>query len=291
MKALMLALVLAIGWTTSAHSCSEDGKSGFLPENNMRIPVGMKSRIGGLTEAQFNSVIEKVEKIYSPVISNLDSKLVIERLWTNDNVNAYAKRDLPKVWTVQMFGGLARHTAITPDGFALVLCHELGHHIGGAPKKRSTMNAWATSEGQSDYFATLKCLRQVFLNDNNAKIVKTLAAPAELTSACKKAFTKDDVQICIRSGMAGASVANLFASLGSEKLASFSTPDLTVVSSNVDSHPATQCRLDTFFQGSVCEASLNEDVDQTDEIRGTCHKVSGHSNGMRPRCWHKPVTK
>ncbi len=291
MKALMLTFVLALGWTTSTFSCSEDGKSGFLPENDMRIPVGMKAINGGLTEAQFNGVIAKVERLYSPVISNLGSKLVIERLWTNTKVNAYAKRDTPKVWTVQMFGGLARHASVTADGFALVLCHELGHHIGGAPKKRATMNPWASSEGQSDYFATLKCLRQVFLNDNNAAIVRTLSAPAELVSACKKVFTKDDVNICIRSGMAGASVANLFASMDSAKLASFSTPDLTVVTSNVDSHPATQCRLDTFFQGSLCEVSFNEDVDQKDEIRGTCHKASGHSTGMRPRCWHKPVTK
>ncbi len=291
MKALMLVLVLATGWTTSAISCSEDGKSGFLPDNDMRIPVGMKRMLGGITEAQFNNVIGRVERFYSPVISNLGAKLVIERLWTDEKVNAYAKRDFPLVWTVQMFGGLARHEAITPDGFALVLCHEVGHHIGGAPKKRAGMNPWASSEGQSDYFATLKCLRQLFLNDNNAAIGKTLAAPAELIAACKKTFTRDDVNICIRSGMAGASVATLFASMGSEKLASFSTPDLSVVASNVDSHPATQCRLDTFFQGSICDVSFNEDVHQSDEIRGTCHKAAGHSSGLRPRCWHKPVSK
>ena len=291
MKALMLILVLALGWTSSTFACSEDGKTGFLPANNMHIPVGMKAINGGLTLAQFNGVIAKVERLYAPVVSNLGAKLVVERLWADTNVNAYAKRDNPKVWTVQMFGGLARHSAITADGFALVLCHELGHHIGGAPKKRATMNPWASSEGQSDYFATLKCLRQVFLNDNNAAIVKTLAAPAELIAACKKAFTKDDVNICVRSGMAGASVATLFASMGgTAKLASFSTPDLTVVSANIDSHPATQCRLDTFFQGSICEVGFNENVDQRDEVRGTCHKSTGHSSGMRPRCWHKPIS-
>ena len=288
MKVVALILALVSGWT---YACSEDGKTGFLPENNMRIPVGVKSVYGGLSQAQFNNVISKVEKIYAPVVSNLGARLSIERLWTDENVNAYAKRDTPKVWTVQMFGGLARHQTITADGFALVLCHELGHHIGGAPKKRNTMNPWASSEGQSDYFATLKCLRQVFLNDNNAAIVKSLSAPAYLVAECKKAFTKDDVNICVRSGMAGASVAALFASFDNSKLANFNTPDSTQVTSNVDSHPATQCRLDTFFQGAICTAAFNEDVDQKDETRGTCHGVLGHSKGLRPRCWHKPVTK
>lgn len=289
MKVLaIVALILVCGQT---FGCSEDGKSGFLPKNNVHIPVGFKAMNGGLTQVQFNDVISKVESVYAPVISNLGAQLVIDRLWSETNVNALAKRDAPKVWTVQMFGGLARHQTITEDGFALVLCHELGHHIGGAPKKRTSLSAWATSEGQSDYFATLKCLREIFLTQDNAAAVRKLSAPAELIAACKKAFTKDDVNICIRSGMAGASVANLFSSMESSKLASFNTPDLTVVTSNVDSHPKTQCRLDTFFQGSICNKSSNEDVSQSDEIQGTCHGVTGHTSGLRPRCWHKPITR
>jgi hypothetical protein len=288
MKVFTLVLALISG---CAFACSENGNSGFLPENNMYIPVGTKSMNGGLTQAQFNAVITKVETIYSPVVANMGGKLVVERRWTDGNVNAYAKRDTPKVWTVQMFGGLARHQTITTDGFALVLCHELGHHIGGAPKKKSINSPWAGSEGQSDYFATLKCLRHVFLNDNNAAIVKSLAAPAYLVAACKKAFNKDDVNICIRSGMAGASVAALFASMDNSKAANFNTPDTHVVSQNFDDHPDTQCRLDTFFQGAICTKSFNEDVSQKDEIVGTCHQVTGFTSGLRPRCWHKPVTR
>ncbi len=285
MKFFAIVLTLVSGM---ALACSDDGKTGFLPENTMSIPVGAKTAFGGLSQAQFNGVISKVTKIYAPVVSNMGGRLVVERLWTDGTVNAYAKRDTPKVWTVQMFGGLARHSAITEDGFALVLCHELGHHIGGAPKKRSVMSAWSSPEGQADYFATLKCLRHVFLNDNNAQIIKTLAVPADLATACNKAFSKDDANICIRSGMAGASVATLFASMGSEKLSSFSTPDRTSVSSTFEAHPATQCRLDTFFQGSLCTKSFHEDVSQTDEVVGTCHGSTNFREGLRPRCWFKP---
>lgn len=290
MKFLALTLTLALGWNQSVLACSEDGKSGFLPENSLRIPVGMKTN-GGLTEEQFNAVITKVERIYAPIIENLGSKLVVERLWENDRVNALAKRDAPKVWTVQMFGGLARHSTITPDGFALVLCHEIGHHIGGAPKKRSSLMPWVSSEGQSDYFATLKCLRRVFQFDNNAAVVKKLLVPSALTAACKNAHSREDVSVCIRSGMAGASVAALFAQEGRTKTASFTTPDAAQVSSNYDGHPDTQCRLDTFFQGAICEAGMNEDVSQSDETVGTCHGALNHDAGLRPRCWHKPKDK
>jgi hypothetical protein len=215
-------------------------------------------------------------------------RLNISRKWDDGTVNANAMR-LLGTWNVNMYGGLARHSAITSDGFALVLCHELGHHLGGASKVNQFLQRWASNEGQSDYFATLKCLRRAFLNDNNAQIVKNLNAPPALTSACAQAWpNKDDRNICIRSGMAGASVSNLFAAMRNRPIANFETPDMKVVSKTDDSHPAHQCRLDTYFQGALCEKSFNEDVSQKDEVQGTCHRSTGHTVGVRPLCWFKP---
>lgn len=283
---LLLALVLTFNLGTTTWACTEDGSSGFLPENNLYIPVGVKLA-GGLTKEQFDAVIDKVEDIYAPIVSNMGATLKVERKWDDGTVNAYATRI--GNWNVNMFGGLARHATITEDGFALVLCHEIGHHLGGAPKVNGILNRWASNEGQSDYFATLKCLRKTFLNDNNGAIVRKLKAPKALTDACASAWpNKDDKAICIRSGMAGASVAALFASLRNQAESKFETPDTTVVSTTNDAHPATQCRLDTYFQGALCEVSFNEDVSQKDEVKGTCHKSLGQSVGLRPLCWFKP---
>lgn len=280
------ALVLSLTLSGAALACSEDGKTGFLPENNLRIPVGAKL-VGGLTQSQFNAVIDKVETIYSPIVSNMGGKLTINRKWEDATVNANATR--LGGWMVNMYGGLARHQTITEDGFALVLCHEIGHHLGGAPKVANFLNKWASNEGQSDYFATLKCLRKTFMNDNNTAVARRLSAPDTLVKACAKAWpNKDDRAICVRSGMAGASVAALFAALRSAPEAKFETPDTKVVTRTDDAHPAHQCRLDTFFQGALCEASENEDVSQKEEVKGTCHGTLGHKVGLRPLCWFKP---
>ncbi len=281
-----VTLILSLTLAGAVFACAENGKTGFLPENNMRIPVGMKTN-GGLTEAQFNSVIQKIETIYAPIVSNMGGKLIVNRKWTDATVNANATRI--GGWVVNMFGGLARHQTITADGFALVLCHEIGHHLGGAPKVSSIINRWASNEGQSDYFATTKCLRRAFLNDNNDAIVRRLNAPQTLLDACTKAWGNSvDRGICIRNGMAGASVAALFASMRNQPEAKFDTPDSKVVARTDDNHPAHQCRLDTYFQGSLCEISFNEDVSQSDEVRGTCHTKLGHQVGTRPLCWFKP---
>ena len=286
MRFLTLLLAFSLTLSGNVFACSEDGSSGFLPDNDLFIPAHAK-RVGGITEAQFNAVIDKIEAIYAPIVSNMGGRLIINRKWNDGTVNANATR--LGGWNVNMFGGLARHEAITEDGFALVLCHEIGHHLGGAPKVGGFFNRWASNEGQSDYFATLKCLRKAFMNDNNAQIARKLKAPKTLVQSCVKAWGNlQDSALCVRNGMAGKSVAALFAALRSQPEASFDTPDRRVVSSTDDKHPAHQCRLDTYFQGALCEASFNEDVSQSDEVRGTCHGRLGHTEGLRPLCWFKP---
>ncbi len=289
MKSLKQGLLVAvIALSGPSWSCTEDGVEGFVPENNMKISVNAK-RLGGLTEAQFNNAIERVEVLYAPIVAQQGGKLVIARDWADATVNAYAQRSGTN-WMVNMFGGLARHETITEDGMSLVVCHEIGHHIGGAPVKASAWSSsWASNEGQADYFSNLKCLRRTFLNDDNIAIVSAMNVPATLTTACEKAWTSaEDRAICVRGGMAGDSVARLFAALRNQATAAkFDTPDPGAVTTTNDNHPATQCRLDTYFQGSLCEVNFNDNVERNSEVAGTCHGTLGHKSGLRPSCWFK----
>lgn len=294
----MSAMVLGLTLASSALACSQDGKGGFLPENDLFIPANTKS-IQGISKEEFDQAIDDVETIYAPIVAGLGGNLKIERNWDDGTVNAYASQT-GKTWKVAMFGGLARHATITKDAMSLVVCHELGHHIGGAPKKGAsagggwwggeTTASWASNEGQADYFATLKCLRKTWMNDNNVAIAKALNAPKIVTDACSKTYKKNkiDSALCVRTSMAGLSVGNLFAVLGKLPQPKFDTPDANVVKVTDDNHPKAQCRVDTYYQGSLCDVNMNEDVSQKEEVKGTCHASLGHKVGLRPLCWFKP---
>jgi hypothetical protein len=297
----MMAMALGLVVAGSALGCSEDGKDGILPENDLYIPANEKS-INGISEAEFNKAIDEIEEVYAPIIASMGAKLNVERKWNDGTVNAYASQS-GKTWKVAMFGGLARHATITKDALALVVCHEIGHHIGGAPKYGSASGGgwwggsgggarvgWASNEGQADYFATLKCLRKSWINDNNEAIVKALNVPKVVTDLCKKSYNKDkvDTALCIRTSMAGKSVSDLFSALGRLPETKFETPDTKVVSNTNHGHPKAQCRLDTYYQGSLCDVNMNEEVSQTEEVKGTCHGSLGHTIGTRPLCWFKP---
>ncbi|MBF0314512.1 MAG: hypothetical protein HQK50_13260 [Oligoflexia bacterium] len=248
------------------------------------MPVGVKN--ANITKEVFNKVITDVETIYVPIVSAKGGKLVVNRNWDDGTVNAYASRS-GNTWNVAMFGGLARHETVTPDGFALVVCHELGHHIGGAPKIR--YNTWASNEGQSDYFSSLKCLRRYFEFDDNVAVVAALNVPVAVQKACDEAHPNIlDAAICKRSAMAGKSVGDLFVALSRGRAIEFSTPDRTVVTRTNDAHPAAQCRLDTYFAGALCEVDKEEDVSNTNVNTGTCTTANGQKIGLRPLCWYKP---
>jgi hypothetical protein len=291
----LLAAAFAVAGFTSTRTA--DLCDGFLPPNNMKIPVGATHQwafsdvaTGGLTEEQFNSVIDRFERLYSDEISKLGGTLKVNRLWTDETVNASANQQ-GTTWNVNMYGGLARHPAITVEGFALVICHEGGHHLGGAPKIGDLWGgrSWATNEGGADYFATLKCLRRFFAEDDNATIVGKAQIDPLAKERCESEFTNvNDQLLCKRSSLAGNSVALLFMDLRKETTPpGFGTPDPKVVTETNDAHPATQCRMDTYFAGAVCHVDASVANSNTDYRQGSC--VQPQDNfGWRPLCWFKP---
>lgn len=291
-KPLSLGIGLISLLSTPVFGCSQDGSEGIFPKNKMRIPVGASMALG-TTQEEFNAVISLVEKTYLPEYTRRGWKLVINRRWTDPTVNANASLD-GNVATINMYGGLARHPEMTMDAFAMVVCHEMGHHLAGSPLYGEGAGSpdWAATEGQSDYFATLKCARFVWATDSTPPEVAVDPAAKE---GCSKSWSKtQDRLICERSSMAGKALAETLRSLNNEDTVTypnptrFDTPDSKVVKKTYEGHPAPQCRLDTYFEGAVCTASKNDPVSSTDATIGTCSSEKGMKVGNRPLCWYKP---
>jgi hypothetical protein len=281
--AWIVALIgMFVGSHTQLNACALDGSSGFMPENNLNIPVGQKN-VSTITEEEFNSIVNAVSDIYKPIARKSGGWLKINANWNDGTVNAYATQ-LWKFWRVNMFGGLARHSEMTADGFALVVCHELGHHLAGAPNR-----AWASVEGQSDYYATTKCARLIWEKQNNEEIVGKLNVPSAIVNSCRTQYSNlEDQLICQRSAMGGLSLAKVLGSLGGNANVSFSTPDTSVVSATNPNHPKAQCRLDTYLAGALCDKDAYTSPGKDDEFTGFCNAFEGDVLGLRPLCWYKP---
>ena len=277
------SLTLVGGSTSVKHLCN-----GIMPENDMRIPV-TRIQSGGISEAQFHGIMDKIVAYYAPVVQAKGGTLTLNRLWTDDTVNASAERR-GRSWIINMYGGLARYPTITEDGMLMVACHEAGHHLGGAPKVASFwgMMDWASNEGQSDYFASLRCMRVILAGADNAAWMASRTVDVVVKTTCESAFTDVNSQIiCMRSALAGENLAVTFQNLKKETtVPRFDTPDQKTVSSTDDSHPAPQCRLDTYYQGALCVHDTNVELSDTDARMGTCIDMT--KIGARSRCWYSP---
>lgn len=288
MKNGILISALAISFSLSqAFACDIHGKSGFMPENSLYISKEDKAT-NGMTKERFEAIVNRVYVSYASIVKAKGATLEMNNNWDDGTVNAFANQK-DGVWHVNMFGGLARHPLVTDDGFLLVVCHETGHHLGGAPKYGGLGNTWASNEGQADYFGSLKCMRRVLEKDDNQAIVAKMVVDAEAKNKCEMVYkSSDEVALCERIAMAGKSLAMLLGDLGGNSKVAFNTPDKKAVRKTNDAHPAAQCRMDTYFSGSLCDKSFTEDVSDKSPINGTCIKRDGYTVGARPLCWYKP---
>ena len=293
---LVAVLPLVPAQVTHLQARTQIEPCAMFPPNNLRFPVD--PRKGQMSIGVFNAVLRKINSLIPQMpemVSN--SRVKIVPMWDNDEVNAYATitqvENNPGIVTQQriiaMFGGLARHPLMTVDGFALVACHELGHHFGGYPAKEQS--GWgAAAEGQADYYGTSKCLRLVFAGENNVQLMSR--RPVDMTARlkCNHAYpnNKEDAAICMRGAMAGYALGTTLGSLGSTvEVVKFNTPEKEVVAETNTSYPTTQCRLDTYFRGALCPEPANHAMSFSDPNIGACRQRSVLDFGSRPVCWFK----
>lgn len=267
--------------------------------------LGFTNRSTGISKEAFDRVLDRVAGVYEPIFEAKGLKLTVVRMWDDPRANAGAmpNPENPAERLIGMFGGMARHEKMTEDGFTLVACHEIGHHIGGAPKKEDPRFLWASGEGQSDYFATLKCARKVFAQDDNVVVMKNRQVPEVVLEKCKKSFNgAQDIALCARSGVASKVMGDVGMALLKEQIREqrpdldvaqipdplHTTPDEREVEATDDTHPLPQCRLDTYFQGALCHVGHDVELSDVDAETGACARRLGDTQGVRPLCWYKP---
>lgn len=280
---MMKTFFLFILFSLSSLACDD----GFVKINSRQIPVDSLDA-NAMTEKDFQEAGKQFEKFFGPELDrDHNAELQVFTSWSSNTVNAFAERN-EDAWIITVYGGLARHKAITMDGLKLIFCHELGHHLGGYPKKSS--NKWSSAEGQSDYFATTKCLRKWWEKENNQQVISNVVVPEFVKLKCAETYSdKNEQSLCQRMSMAGKSVALFIQDLDSDSIEpKFETPDTLVVRAINYMHPFSQCRLDTFFNGSLCKVSKDLGFDDQDETQGACHRRNGDLTGLRPQCWFLP---
>ena len=265
-------------------------------------------------EQNFKSTIDGILAVYRPLIQhNFGAKLVFESDWNSPEENASAdKRDEGKEWVVELYGGLVRNAKLTEDEYTLVVCHELGHFLGGFPFKVELGfdNSWAADEGSADYYATHICTRKLWGTDLATNATYRAKAYPAIRAYCDTIYQAEfDQDFCYRV----MTTSHSYYSKVDGSQVSITRRDHRVRHTPLFDYdyPSPQCRVDISFSGALCNIPNDDGVipglkswhdnglditerfveAQKDAFKYSC-QAQKQSNpdqtvlvGARPKCW------
>lgn len=166
-------------------------------------------------------------------------------------------------WIISSLAGYWRDINFGhPMVHLLVLCHELAHHIGGAPYKYDDNGKirWASMEPQADYFATLACIPEFvkmfpFWIEQNILSFE-LIHPA-LRSNCDNIYNNEyEFKLCVNISQAALNLAYIhheYALPGETEgpVDPLYEEDKIVIELDRNNYPSNQCRFDTHIRGAL----------------------------------------
>ena len=227
-----------------------------------------------LTQEDFNQVIDRVEGLYP--VTEKGEKITVNRLWMGSAIGDHAIRIPVSTLenpVVAITGTAAKDASITKDAFAMVVCHEFGHHLAKGPRIGfRKLESWSAAEGEADYWATSKCLKAYFSKYED-KESNPEDLPLELKGRCEDLNTDPkELFQCYRASAAVVSLSKYLVDKNKSQV-DFSSKAPAVkelVRRFRKDGFRDQCRVDTWLAGVYAGSSA--------------------AHGERPGCWYFGVS-
>lgn len=241
---------------------------------------------GAISSGQNYIKVEKVsdilKELYDPYLRSQGKSLKIEVDYSEQHINAYATRDDDDNPVIKITAGMIAHPKLDEIGLAVILCHEIGHYLGGEPKKlrgRSTKRSWSSAEGQADYYSTAVCLKNLILQDDLFFTPSVKNGLKDIVETQIKAICNSSQ--CEALSRAIYQVAQIYSETSGEsgELSLLNTDPIEAFRTILD-HPRAQCRLDTMIAGLLCPDNLSIGY----EAQDWC----SDEKFRRPKCWFNP---
>lgn len=186
--------------------------------------------------------------IYQPVLKSMGLTLEIQT--NEDSADYYGGASLePGVFRISIGEIIRKDLSGT---LAYTLCHEVGHLLGGEPKKPTS--TWASTEAQSDFYATSVCLKKIYQQNPNLLQGDT-AVHSKVTRVCGQTYANTfEKRICERIAQ---DTFLFFTDVWTYiNFSGITKPSFQVETSAAAekgrNYPSLQCRLEIGFAGALC---------------------------------------
>ena len=238
------------------------------------------STSGFASEAKFNNTLNQARSYFSPLYQKHGKKLSIIGEWDYDENNAKASAYTVDHYYIEIYGGALKAEGTNIDSLRAMICHEVGHHFGGAPFMPAYYEDYylfrGSSEGQADYFATSTCLKNWFRGEDHWKVISSAGFSTKDQKFCQRYYqSRSKIGLCVR-------IITAYKKMLQMKIES-STPlnwlapkeDYPYMLASSVIHPKNKCRLETAYAGVIC---------QKNHPLG-CLSSDTPIEASRPLCW------
>lgn len=147
MRRLLPSLILLVSVDISALCLPDTEVRGVLPTSEIR---------------KLEDIAEEVVSNFSPLFRSSEELVVVFQA-ANPRINAEIMKTEDGL-VLELYGGMLGHPKMKPDTFRLLLCHEIGHALGGPPLK--SRMGWSSTEGQADYYSGKNCARYLGMDES-----------------------------------------------------------------------------------------------------------------------------
>lgn len=239
-------------------------------------------------------------------------KLVRDLDWNKEEANAHAELNPGDDWKIYSSKGWLTIKSMTTEVFALTLCHETGHLVGGFPFKTSetadsegALGTTMAAEQQADYFATKDCLPRLWADETEVNAAAFAELGPSERERCEAQYSDlASQQICGRILLASVQTGRLYEEQYAAQFAKdivyprFDTPDTSQTMRTREGRVESQCRFDTLVAGALCNVKAKGTEipgwvppygEYSPESEEAAHSSACETGpGARPKCWFHP---
>lgn len=251
MRTLLVGILCLFNLSSWAHEVQRP----LVPKHSFAL----NDNQSGISENEVMRIYQFLEREYAHQIPELKKPLSSGFVWSQSFIGAGTTL-FDGEFKIMLWGGLVRAKYMNRGALAAVLCHEIGHRLGGEPFQQfQGEKHWSSAEGQSDHFAATDCLPKLY------KIFKK-EAPAFLIQEKEKASDR----ICSKLSAELKSQCQWVATAGIDLIQFFQVyydvhlplvnpmekPQEIVDETLHTKYPSSQCRMEIFKVGATCFRGL-----------------------------------
>ena len=230
------------------------------------------------SKSEFEQTLESARKYFRPIYQSHGKELSILGEWDYDENNAKALAYTVDHYFIEIYGGALKSEGTNTDSLRAMICHEVGHHLGGAPFMPQYYEDYylfqGSSEGQADYYAANVCLKKWLNGEDHWRKIHQIGFSKKDQIFCERYHNdKNNIGLCIRIITAFKRMLSL--KIESEVQINLKTPSLAykyALASSV-THPPSLCRLETAYAGVICHQENG------------CSIFQNPIEASRPLCW------